>query len=787
MSDTDDDHNKLSYSIFVDKKHASRNDQHSPQLNTVRPCVNSSWIPDDTVTNCHKCSRSFNIYWRKHHCRACGRIFCADCSNKYIILPHDLEIFPDPVVNHSKSSPSSKPKKRIKERVCVGCHGRLEKIYNLQIYILIFTYLDLSDLCSVTTVCKDWNFAVNFCLSLFRDIQYQMNDSHLTVIQKRMLWNNRYNLLGHNRWLAKLITHFGSEPEIERLFVGGNNVAEKHNCWSLMCTRICSNSLTGFDAVELLMNPSANGKRLSPNMRKYLIKCLTSLSDAEYQCLIPVLMLQLQYEDPAQELILFDNLLERCTSIDLATEIYWNLHLFKGKYPRLEIYYKLFLQRISSKNGENFYNELIRGYKFLLSLLDLNQSIADRNPLPVGAFTTARLPLNPNLHVLKVNIDDLKNKVSYSSPLVIPMVCTPNIGSPTESPVKESLIAETIEAPKEKQKKKVNIKETSKSESVDNEQAKKSANEIRKKKNNTFSPLPDVPGATGSSDKYSILPNSKNDMRSLTQSILYKKECLIKDYIILKIIRLMDLLLKKHLNMDFEIVTYRVLPLNEESGFIEIVPNAETLYEIVYKKNISLLNHILDNNKNSSVSEIRERFIRSCAAYAVITYLLGIGDRHLDNIMVTKEGRLFHIDYSFILGHDPKLISPAIRVTQDIIDAMGGLAGTDFGKFRDYCGKIYNILRKYTFLFLSILSLLTEQHLNLENGKYPYAEVRRSVLSRFIPNELSHEASSQLLIKIEESYSAYTPRVFVDLFHHTMKGTLDIKSYMPSFSLFNQK
>jgi len=50
--------------------------------------IGPRWMDDNEVHNCCKCDLSFSIYYRrKHHCRACGKIFCSNCSSTSMLMP----------------------------------------------------------------------------------------------------------------------------------------------------------------------------------------------------------------------------------------------------------------------------------------------------------------------------------------------------------------------------------------------------------------------------------------------------------------------------------------------------------------------------------------------------------------------------------------------------------------------------------------------------------------------------------------------------------------------------
>lgn len=107
-----------------------------------------------------------------------------------------------------------------------------------------------------------------------------------------------------------------------------------------------------------------------------------------------------------------------------------------------------------------------------------------------------------------------------------------------------------------------------------------------------------------------------------------------------------------------------------------------------------------------------DNFTVSCAGYAVATYILGIGDRHNDNVMMTKDGKLFHIDFGHFLGnfktkYGYKRERAPFVFTQHMAQVLGGRrVGERYRKFEDYCGTAFNLLRAHTNTIMVLFNLM---------------------------------------------------------------------------------
>ena len=247
--------------------------------------------------------------------------------------------------------------------------------------------------------------------------------------------------------------------------------------------------------------------------------------------------------------------------------------------------------------------------------------------------------------------------------------------------------------------------------------------------------------------------------------IMVKNEDIRKEYIIMSIIKLINHFLINDLDLNLNITVYNILPVSNKYGYIEFVNNSYTLYGIKEIHNFSIQNFIMEKNPDITVKELRNNFTRSCASYCIISYLLGIGDRHLDNIMITNKGYIFNIDFGYILGIDPKLMAPEFRITSEMIDAMGGLNSKYYADFKIYCSQAYNCLRKHTNIFYTLLLELSE--LNESNITKEY--IKEQVLDRFIPTENYKDAEIQFNYKIIRNSKTYTGEV-IDYIHKKAKS-----------------
>lgn len=116
-----------------------------------------------------------------------------------------------------------------------------------------------------------------------------------------------------------------------------------------------------------------------------------------------------------------------------------------------------------------------------------------------------------------------------------------------------------------------------------------------------------------------------------------------------------------------------------------------------------------------------------------MTYLLGVGDRHLDNLLLSPDGHFFHgegtkvafvrsafpltdgplitcatVDFGYILGRDPKPFPPAVKVCKEMVDAMGGMQSPHYARFKSLCYTGFTTLRKNANLLINLVALMVD-------------------------------------------------------------------------------
>nr|XP_043627298.1 uncharacterized protein LOC122598883 [Erigeron canadensis] len=161
----------------------------------------------------------------------------------------------------------------------------------------------------------------------------------------------------------------------------------------------------------------------------------------------------------------------------------------------------------------------------------------------------------------------------------------------------------------------------------------------------------------------------------------------------------------------------KIIPALKEKGIRRVISRKDWPHEVKRKV---LLDLMQETPKQLLQQEVwcasegfksfrlkMKRYSGSVAAMSMVGHILGLGDRHLDNILLDfHSGDIVHIDYNVCFDKGQRLKVPEIvpfRLTQTLEAALG-LMGTE-GSFRKNCESVLGILKKNKDVLLMLLEV----------------------------------------------------------------------------------
>eukprot|EP00005_Dracoamoeba_jomungandri_P012443 CAMPEP_0174272932 /NCGR_PEP_ID=MMETSP0439-20130205/52808_1 /TAXON_ID=0 /ORGANISM="Stereomyxa ramosa, Strain Chinc5" /LENGTH=922 /DNA_ID=CAMNT_0015363763 /DNA_START=16 /DNA_END=2782 /DNA_ORIENTATION=+ len=218
---------------------------------------------------------------------------------------------------------------------------------------------------------------------------------------------------------------------------------------------------------------------------------------------------------------------------------------------------------------------------------------------------------------------------------------------------------------------------------------------------------------------FSCEPYGENEEETFT--VIYKcGDDLRQDQLIIQLISLMDNLTKKY-QLDLKLTSYAVLATSCDDGFVEFIESQSLGYVLFQTQGKNKIQNFLrekhpdQNGRYGIAPEVMNNFVKSVAGYCVMTYILGVGDRHLDNLLIRDTGQIFHIDFGYFLGREPPLkgvFPPPFKLTPQMVDAMGGQDSDEFKKLQEICWSEFKVLRENANIILNLFSLMIDAEID---------------------------------------------------------------------------
>ena len=162
------------------------------------------WIDSTTIHSCYSCGTTFNFLKRKHHCRFCGRVFCANCTNLKMKIPKLLrsELPLSPGDNYLYSLIKNNDDDR-KRRVCSICASHLhitQSVEKLIQVILLCDFLDLQDYAILAQVNNKWKTCIYEIMRILKSAISILPSMNLSPLESKIIRAHSSDLYQHVQW-----------------------------------------------------------------------------------------------------------------------------------------------------------------------------------------------------------------------------------------------------------------------------------------------------------------------------------------------------------------------------------------------------------------------------------------------------------------------------------------------------------------------------------------------------------------------------------------------------------
>ncbi|KAL3961913.1 hypothetical protein ACCO45_003436 [Purpureocillium lilacinum] len=217
-----------------------------------------------------------------------------------------------------------------------------------------------------------------------------------------------------------------------------------------------------------------------------------------------------------------------------------------------------------------------------------------------------------------------------------------------------------------------------------------------------------------------------------------------------------------NVGLDVYVFPYRVTATAPGCGVIDVLPNSISrdmlgreavngLYEYFVSK--------YGNEDSLRFQQARNNFVKSMAAYSVISFLLQFKDRHNGNIMIDDAGHILHIDFGFCFDIAPggiKFERAPFKLTSEMVAVMGGsMDHQSFKWFEELCVKAFLASRQYCEKLSQIVLLMMDSGLPCFKP-----ESVKHFRERFVLDKTEREAATFMKDLIKKSYSSYSTGVY---------------------------